>query len=94
MTSRSQRFIEEFEEGKNTPHGVAKVLNHLAYAFGDGETVPVSFIEEIVAELTAPTLLDRALAGDGEAARKVLQDIGMIDEEGNLKSPYRPEDLL
>lgn len=92
--SRSERFIEEFESGKNMRHGIANVLRHLAYAFGDDETVSVSLIEEIVAELTAPTLLDRALAGDGEAARQFLQEVGMIDEEGNLTAPYRPEDLV
>lgn len=64
MTSRSERFIEEFESGKNMRHGIANVLKHLAYAFGDGEAVPISLIEEIV-----PELLERALAGDGDAAR-------------------------
>jgi hypothetical protein len=88
-TSRSERFIEEFESGKNMRHGIANVLKHLAYAFGDGEAVPISLIEEIV-----PELLERALAGDGDAARQFLQEVGMIDEEGNLTTPYRPEDLL
>lgn len=63
-TSRSERFIEEFESGKNMRHGIANVLKHLAYAFGDGEAVPISLIEEIVSEL-----LERALERDGEAAR-------------------------
>jgi hypothetical protein len=94
MKSRSERFIEEFESGKNMRHGIANVLKHLAYAFGDGEAVPISLIEEIVSELTAPTLLERALAGDGDAARQFLQEVGMIDEEGNLTAPYRPEDLV
>jgi hypothetical protein len=88
-TSRSERFIEEFESGKNMRHGIANVLKHLAYAFGDGEAVPISLIEEIV-----PELLERALAGDGDAARQFLQEVGMIDEEGNLTAPYRPEDLV
>ena len=101
LTSRAQRLIDEFEEGESVRHGIANVLTHLAYAFdmicdGEGESmvgVPVSTLDELAAELTAPTLLDRALAGDRAAARQFLQELGFIDEHGQLKAPYRPEDL-
>jgi hypothetical protein len=88
MTDRAQRFIEEFEEGQSKRHGISNVLKHLAYAFGDEGSVSIEVIENLVSELTAPTLLDRALSGDGPAAREFLQDIGVIDSEGNLRPPY------
>ena len=37
--------------------------------------------------------VDRALAGDKTAARQLLQRLGMIDSNGQLIPPYRPEDL-
>jgi len=101
LTSRAQRLIDEFEQADDVRHGIAKVLTHLAYAFdmvcdGDGESmvgVPVSTLDALAAELTAPTLLDRAMAGDRAAARQFLQELGMIDANGQLTAPYRPEDL-
>jgi len=101
LTSRAQRLIDEFEEGESIRHGIARVLTHLAYAFdmicdGDGESmvgVPVSTLDALAAELTAPSLLDRALAGDRAAARQFLYELGMIDEHGQLTAPYRLEDL-
>jgi hypothetical protein len=61
LTFRAQRLIDEFEEGEDTRHGIARVLTHLAYAFdmvcdGDGESmagVPVSTLDELAAELEA-----------------------------------------
>jgi hypothetical protein len=101
LTSRAQRLIDEFEEGQSVRHGIAKVLTHLAYAFdticeGDGESligVPVSTLDELAAELTAPTLLDRALDGDKDAARQFLYEAGFTDEHGQLRPPYKSEDL-
>ena len=96
ITSRAQRLIDEFEEGEDVAHGIAKVLRHLLEAWGDPEeqdAVPAQTLENLAAELTAPTLLDRAMAGDKAAARQFLQELGMIDEHGQLKHPYRPEDL-
>lgn len=96
LTSRAQRLIDEFEEGKSVRHGIANVLTHLANAWGDPESwyaVPAKTLEQLAAELTAPTLLDRALDGDRDAARQFLQELGFIDEHGQLKPPYRPEDL-
>ena len=101
LTSRAQRLIDEFEEGEDTRHGIANVLKHLAYAFDvycDSDYtsmvgVPVQTLDELVAELTVPSLLDRALAGDRKAARQFLQEAGFIDANGQLTAPYRPEDL-
>ena len=100
LTSRAQRLIEEFEDGQDVRHGIASVLKHLAYAFqvtcdGEGESlvgVPVSTLEELAAELEAPTLLDRALTGDKAAAKQFLMEMGVIDENGQLTGPYKPEE--
>ena len=94
ITSRAERLIDEFEEGKSVRHGIAKVLTHLAGAYGDPESwyaVPAGTLEQLAAELNAPTLLDRAMAGDRQAARQFLQQLGLIDEHGQLTGPYRPE---
>jgi len=97
LTQRSQRLIDEFEEGETVRHGIANVLTHLAYVFevvcdGEGESmvgVPVNTLLELAGELTTPTLLDRALAGDRDAARKFLYDAGFIDADGQLARQYR-----
>jgi hypothetical protein len=96
LTSRAQRLIEEFEEGESVRHGIAKVLMHLADNYGDMESwyaVPASTLVQFAAELTAPTLLDRALDGDKDAARKFLREAGFTDEFGQLRPPYKSEDL-
>lgn len=99
LTSRAQRLIEEFELGESVREGIANVLIHLAVtwdSYSDDTTlqgVRCSTLEDMAEELTAPTLLDRALAGDKDAARQFLYEIGFIDEHGQLRSPYRPEDL-
>jgi hypothetical protein len=53
----------------------------------------VSTLDELAAELTAPTLLDRALDGDKDAARQFLYEAGFTDEHGQLRPPYKSEDL-
>ncbi len=96
LTSRAQRLIDEFEEGQSVRHGIAKVLTHLANNYGDMESwyaVPASTLVQFAAELTAPTLLDRALDGDKDAARQFLHEAGFTDEFGQLRPPYRSEDL-
>ena len=99
LTSRAQRLIEEFEEGKSVRDGIANVLLHLAVAwdnYSDGDEywhgVTVDTLEEFATELTAPTLLDRALAGDKEAARQFLHEAGFTDEHGNLHPRYCSHD--
>jgi len=97
LTSRAQRLIDEFEEGKSVRHGIANVLTHLATAWdsysdeGTLHGVRVALLEDLVEELEAPTLLDRAMAGDRVAAKQFLRDFGVIDEHGQLTGPYAPE---
>lgn len=102
LTSRAQRLIDEFEEGQSIRHGIARVLTHLANNYGDMEgwgdmeswyAVPASTLVQFAAELTAPTLLDRALGGDKDAAREFLREAGFTDEFGQLRPPYKSEDL-
>ena len=95
LTSRAQRLIDEFEEGGSVRHGIAKVLTHLTDNYGDVESwyaVPASTLVQLAAELTAPCLLTRALAGDKAAARRFLFEAGFTDEHGQLRPPYAPED--
>ena len=99
LTSRAQRLIEEFEEGESVREGIANVLLHLAVTwdnYSDGDEcwhgVTVDTLEEFATELTAPTLLDRALAGDKEAARRFLHEGGFTDEHGNLHPRYCSHD--
>jgi hypothetical protein len=99
LTSRAQRLIDEFEEGESVREGIANVLTHLANTWGsysdEGELhgVRVALLEDLAEELTAPTLLDRALAGDKDAARQFLYEAGFTDEHGQLRPPYRPEEV-
>lgn len=99
LTSRAQRLIEEFEEGESVREGIANVLTHLANAwdsYSDDTTVHgvrVALLDDLAEELTAPTLLDRALAGDKDAARQFLYEAGFTDEHGQLKPPYRSEEV-
>jgi hypothetical protein len=100
LTSRAQRLIEEFEEGDDVRHGIANVLKYLANAwdsYSDGDEywhgVTTDTLEDFMVELTAPTLLDRALAGEKDAARQFLFEAGFIDEHGQLTAPYRSKDL-
>ena len=101
--SRAQRLVDEFEEaaGKSTGnrrkirHGIAAVLRHIA----DTESiapwwrvVPASVLEGMAAALTAPSLLDRAMAGDAAAARQFLLEAGFTDEQGQLLPQYQPEE--
>lgn len=103
LTSRSQRLIEEFNKATSTRHCIARVLTHLADTYGKVEpgsfvfvpqpVVPVSTLRELVTELTAPDTVERAMAGDADAARLFLQELGFIDENGRPRPPYRSEDL-
>ncbi len=99
LTSRAQRLIEEFEYGKSVREGIANVLLHLAAAwddYSDGDDywhgVTVDTLEEFAAELTTPSLLTRALAGDKEAARQFLFEAGFTNKDGNLHPRYCSHD--
>ncbi len=96
LTSRAQRLIDEFEEGATIHHGIANVLRHIAETEYDLESwyhVPQQKLHELANQLTKPSLMERALAGDRKAARQFLQELGMIDANGQLIAPYCPEDL-
>jgi len=97
LTSRAQRLIDEFEEGESVRHGLSNVLFHLANAWYSYDEclygVPVRTLEDLAEELAAPTLLDRALAGDKEAALQFLQELGVVDANGQLTGPYAQETL-
>jgi hypothetical protein len=73
LTSRAQRLIEEFDESEDVRHGIAAVLKHLANAhdtYSDGEEfwhgVTTDTLDDLAAELTAPTLLDHAALAQPE----------------------------
>ena len=98
LTQRAQRLVEEFDESEDVRHGIAAVLTHLAKAhdtYSDGDEfwhgVTTNTLDDLAAELTAPTLLDRALAGDKDAARQFLFEAGFTDEHGQLTGPYKSE---
>ncbi len=96
LTSRAQRLVEEFEEGGSVRQGIANVLRHLASAWdsysdeGTLHGVRVSLLEDLCEELEAPTLLERALAGDKDASRQILQEMGVVDQHGQLTPEYAP----
>jgi hypothetical protein len=99
LTSRAQRLIEEFEYGESVQEGIANVLLHLAVTwdnYSDGDEywhgVTTDTLEMLATELTAPSLLTRALNGDKEAARQFLFEAGFTDKDGNLHPRYRSHD--
>ena len=98
LTSRAQHLIEEFEAGESVREGIANVLIYLAVTWENHTSdttlhgVSCSTLEDIAKELTAPSLLTRALNGDKEAARQFLYKAGFTDKEGNLRPPYCSEE--
>lgn len=101
FTARAQRLVEEFQKGADLKpgqirHGIAAVLRHIADTEGDEESwyaVPASTLQRLADELTAPTLLDRAMAGDRAAARRFLHEAGLTDADGHLLPHFRsPEE--
>jgi len=97
LTSRAQRLIEEFDESEDVRHGIAAVLTHLANAhdsYSDGEEfwhgVTTNTLDDLAAELTAPTLMERALAGDAIAAKRFLYEAGFTDKQGQWLQQYQP----
>ena len=106
MTSnaRAQRLVDEFEEGASLDfgkgfsfrHGIAAVLRHLADTdaqYGDMESwyaVPARTLEDLADALTAPTLMERAMAGDASAAKQFLHEAGFTDKQGQWLPQYQP----
>jgi hypothetical protein len=79
-------------------HGIAAVLRHLAdteAGYGDEESfyaVPARTLEELADTLEAPSLLDRAMAGDASAARQFLHEAGYTDASGNWLPKFQPQE--
>lgn len=102
MTSntRAQRLVDEFHEGAtwdgayDIRRGIAWVLRHLADTEGDPVVegvVPVYKLQNLADALEAPTLLDRAMAGDAQAARQFLYQAGFTDMRGQWLPQYQQE---
>jgi hypothetical protein len=104
MTSeaRAQRLIDEFEDasaldlgGFSIRHGLAAVLRHIADTEGDAESwyaIPAATLVQLAAALTAPTLLDRAMAGDKQAAMQFLHEAGFTDQHGQWLPQFQPQE--
>lgn len=102
MTSnaRIQRLIDEFNDGAttrggglNVAHGIAAVLRHIAETEYDLESwyaIPQRKLQDLAEALNAPTLLERAMAGDAKAARLFLRQAGFTDERGEWLPQYQP----
>lgn len=101
MTSatRTQRLVDEFEQGRDFAgghsirHGLAAVLRHLVDTEADSESwgaVPANRLEDLADALTAPTLMERAMAGDAAAARQFLHEAGFTDKQGQWLPQYQP----
>ena len=94
--SRAQRLIDEFEDGSaqlggfSIRHGIAAVLRHLADTDDDWDSEPARVLRQHAEALTAPTLLDRAMAGDATAARQFLHEAGFTDKQGQWLPQYQP----
>ncbi len=104
MTSkaRADRILDEFTEGAyrgerhtSIRHGLARVLRHLAEAAGYAAedswyAVPANTLTDLADALEAPTLLDRAMSGDRQAARQFLHESGFTDTSGNWLPHFQP----
>lgn len=101
MTSSTlaQRLVDEFEQGAawagghSFRHGLAAVLRHLVDTEADSESwgaVPANRLEDLANALTAPTLLERAVAGDAAAAKQFLHEAGFCDKAGQWLPQYQP----
>jgi hypothetical protein len=101
MTSptRAQRLVDEFEQGRDFAggfsirHGIAAVLWHLIATEADPESwgaVPANRLDDLAAALEAPTLMERAMAGDATAAKQFLYDAGFTDKQGQWLPRYQP----
>ena len=101
MTSntRAQRLVDEFGEaasfyeGFSIRHGIAAVLRHLVDTEADSESwgaVPANRLEDLADALTAPSLLERAMAGDATAAKQFLHEAGFTDKQGQWLPQYQP----
>ena len=98
--SRVQRLLDEFEEaataceGYNVRAGIAAVLEHLldtetTYDEEGWQGITSRMLSDMIEALTAPTLLERAMAGDATAAKQFLYEAGFTDKEGQWLPQYQ-----
>ena len=102
MTSdtRAQRLIDEFEQGRDfaggysVRHGIAAVLRHLVDTEAEEDVswgvVSARTLQYLADALEAPTLLERAMAGDATAAKQFLHKAGFTDRQGRWLPQYQP----
>jgi hypothetical protein len=102
MTSnaRAERLINEFEEaasfyeGYSVRHGIAAVLRHLVDTEAEEDVswgvVSARTLQYLADALEAPTLMERAMAGDATAARQFLHKAGFTDKQGQWLPQYQP----
>ena len=79
--------------GHSIRHGIAAVLWHLIATEADPESwgaVPANRLEDLADALEAPTLMERALAGDAAAAKQFLHEAGFTDKQGQWLPQYQP----
>jgi hypothetical protein len=103
--ARAQCLIDEFEDAAylygafpfSIRHGIAAVLRHLADthdSYSDGDEfwhgVTTNTLKDLVDDLEALTLMERALAGDATAAKQFLHEAGFTDKEGQWLPQYQP----
>jgi hypothetical protein len=90
-----------FYGGFSVRHGIAAVLRHLIDSnaqYGDVAAmlaesfyaVPTNALEDLADVLEAPTLMERALAGDTTAAKQFLHEAGFTDKHGQWLPQYQP----
>jgi hypothetical protein len=102
MTSsaRAQRLVDDFEIGAalgsglgyshpgfNIRHGIAAVLKHICATEDD---ISSDLLSDLSEALTAPTPLERALAGDAAAATQFLHEAGFTGQQGQWLPQFRP----
>ena len=102
MTSnaRAQRLIDEFEQGRDfaggysVRHGIAAVLRHLVDTEAEEDVswgvVSARTLQYLADALEAPTLMERAMAGDASAAKQFLHKAGFTDQQGQWLPQYQP----
>jgi hypothetical protein len=102
MTSdtRAQRLIDEFEQGRDfaggysVRHGIAAVLRHLVDTEAEEDVswgvVSARTLQYLADALEAPTLMERAMAGDATAAKQFLHKAGFTDRQGRWLPQYQP----
>lgn len=103
--ARAERLVDEFEDASaldrgefSVRHGIAAVLRHIIATeaeYGDEESwyaVSARTLEDLADALTAPTVLERAMAGDKQAAMQFLHEAGFTDQHGQWLPQFQPQE--